>query len=285
MTSRPTHWDELERRLQAGPSPELFAVAACHGRPEPVRRYLRAAIAEGTPLAAGARLHMCGSIRLSRWLPFRANQILAPHLGTVWAARVGGVISGSDRYLDGQGGMEWKVFGRWRVMSAEGADVTRSAAGRVAGESVWVPTALVDGDPARMRALDDDTFMVQLQVGTETIEMTHRIDRAGRLRSLSFLRWGDPDRTGVWGLHPFGLEATTWRSFGGVTVPSEGRVGWHFGTPRWPEGEFFRFAIDRYDLIHRPGDSARLEPSMSLGEDLRPCRRPTAPRTMDSRLQ
>jgi hypothetical protein len=36
----------------------------------------------------------------------------------------------------------------------------------------------------------------------------------------------------------------------GVTIPSSGRVGWHFGTDRWPDdGEFFRFTITRYELL------------------------------------
>ena len=44
---------------------------------------------------------MRGSIRLGRWLPFRARQVLNPHVGFIWAARVGEVIAGSDQYLDG----------------------------------------------------------------------------------------------------------------------------------------------------------------------------------------
>lgn len=246
---RPVQWDELERRLQAAPPAAAFEPSAWDGLGEPVRRYLRAAIAEGTPLCAGARLRMHGSIRLGRWLPFRAEQVLAPTAGTVWSARVAGVISGSDRYLDGCGAMDWRLFGRVPVMSASGDDVTRSAAGRVAGESIWVPTALVSDHSAALRSLDDDKVGVHLVVGPETIDVTHRIAEDGRLLASEFRRWGDPDRTGSFSWHRFGVEVTGWRSFGGVTIPHEGRAGWHIGTSRWSTGEFFRFAIDRYDLI------------------------------------
>jgi hypothetical protein len=148
--------------------------------------------------------------------------------------------------------MNWRLFGRWPVMSATGEDVSRSSAGRVAGESVWVPTALIGDDPSPLCACDDDLVAVRLQLGGEATEVTHRIAEDGRLLNSRFLRWGDPDRTGKWALHPFGLEATGWDTFGGVTIPSAGRVGWHFGTPRWADGEFFRFRIDDYELAPGP---------------------------------
>ena len=257
---RPPEWGELEGRLRMGTRPDVFTASSCAGYDEPVRRFLCAAVADGTDLAPGAKLHMRGSIRLGRWLPFRAEQLLSPRLGTVWAARVGGVISGSDQYVSGRGGMDWRLFGRWRVMSAVGDDVSRSAAGRVAGESVWVPTA-VAADPSALRAVSDNEVAVQLRLGGDAIEVTHRLAPDGRVLASSFLRWGDPDRTGVWGLHPFGLVVTGWRTFGAVTIPHEGRVGWYFGTTRWKDGEFFRFRIDRYELMgdvrRESGTSAR----------------------------
>ena len=46
------------------------------------------------------------------------------------------------------------------------------------------------------------------------------------------------------------------RSFGGVTIPSAGRVGWFFGTDRWPGGEFFRFEITDLRLVQEDDDRA-----------------------------
>jgi hypothetical protein len=45
---------------------------------------------------------------------------------------------------------------------------------------------------------------------------------------------------------------TGYRTFDGVTVPSEGRTGWHFGTERWDDGVFFRYEITGYELVHEP---------------------------------
>jgi hypothetical protein len=79
--------------------------------------------------------------------------------------------------------------------------------------------------------------------------------RAG-VASFVFHRWGDPDRTGTWAWHPFGGEVTAHHNFGGVTVPSAGRIGWYYGTDHWPDGEFFRFELDDLRLGGAIGSEA-----------------------------
>ncbi len=127
---------DLEHRLLRPAGPDRFDPAELDGLPEPVRRHLAQAIAPGTPLATAARLRMRGTIKVGRWLPFRARQVLSPLRGFVWTARAAGLIAGTDRYLEGTGAMEWKLAGLLTVASGEGADVSRSAAGRAGVEGV-----------------------------------------------------------------------------------------------------------------------------------------------------
>jgi hypothetical protein len=134
---------QLEASLLTLPEPAVFSGGELEGLPEPVRIHLAQAIAPGTPLATSARLRMRGHIKVGRWLPFRAHQVLSPHRGFIWTARAAGVIAGSDRYVDGAGGMDWKLAGLVTVAHAHGADVSRSAAGRAAAEAIWLPTALL----------------------------------------------------------------------------------------------------------------------------------------------
>ena len=247
ISSMTPDWQQLEQ-LAASPSPAPgFDPVSMNTLPPAAQRYLTAAIEPGTRLAAGVRLTMHGSIKLGRWLPFRARQLLVPSLGTVWVARVAGVITGSDRYVAGTGGMNWKLFGIVPVMHAEGPDVSRSAAERGAGESIWAPTAV-----ARSATLDDagpDRVGVTIDVDGHRVAVEHDLDEAGRITGSSLRRWGDPDNTGTWLAHPFGVEVTSNRTLGGVTIPDTGRAGWHYGTDRWEEGVFFRYEITGYELL------------------------------------
>lgn len=240
-------WSELSQAISQLTPPGVLAPEELAEHPEPVARYLGGAIADGTTLAPAVQLTMRGSIKIGRWLPFRARQLLAPSLGTVWEAHVARVISGSDRFVAGVGGMDWRLFGRIVLVHADGADVSRSAAQRAAGESIWAPTAAMTA--GTWSASGDDTVIVDIDTDGHHTRLHHRIDSQGQLLSSRFDRWGDPDDTGTWSLHPFGVEVTGYRTFGGVTIPNRGRVGWHVGTDRWPDGEFFRFEITSYELV------------------------------------
>jgi uncharacterized protein DUF6544 len=240
---------QAQRRLLRPAEPGTFAGEELDGLPEPARRHLTQAIALGTPLATSARLRMRGRIKIGRWLPFRARQVLDPHHGFVWAARTAGVITGSDRYVDGAGGMDWKLAGLVTVMHADGPDVSRAAAGRAGAEAIWVPTALLPRFGVRWSASGPDQVTASYRIADVPLEVHYQLDADGRVVSFVFERWGDPDNTGSWSWHPFGGEITGYATFDGVTIPSAGRVGWFFGTDRWPASEFFRYQITDLHLV------------------------------------
>jgi hypothetical protein len=234
---------DWERCLTSSPAPRPFDEGEIDGLPEPVQRYLTAAISTGSALTTAVGLKMHGQIKVGRWLPFRARQALNPHRGFLWTARAGGVITGSDRYLDGIGAMDWKVAGLITVARGHGPDISRSAAGRGGAEAVWVPTALLPRFGVTWSAADQAHITARYSLGETLVEVTYSLEADGRIRSLVFDRWGDPDNTGTFAWHPFGGAITGYRTFGGLSIPSAGQLGWHFGTDRWPDGEFFRFEI------------------------------------------
>lgn len=230
-------------RFEQEPQRGGFTVAEVDGLPEPARRHLCTAIDLGTPMTSTVRLRMKGRIKVGRWLPFRAVETLSPRRGFVWTARAAGVIAGWDRYLDGVGEMRWRLGGVVTVAHGEGPDVSLSAAGRVAGEAIWSPTSLLPRMGVRWTEDGPDRVSLHYSLGPHPMTVTYQLLEDGRIGSLVFDRWGDPDDTGRWGWHRFGGEITGHTRFGGLTVPSQGRMGWHFGTDRWPDGEFFRFRI------------------------------------------
>ena len=186
---------------------------------------------------------MYGQIRLGRWRPFTAQQSITPPDRFVWSAqtRVAGLpVRGYDRYSDGAGEMRWRLLGAVPVMSGRDPDITRSAAGRLAGEAALVPTAFRSaewhpcGDPDRVRAT--------WTVGEFELHVVLRIGPRGELREVSMLRWGNPGDA-PYGLYPFGVTIEQERRFGGVSIPTRFRAGWWWGTDRQARGEFFRAQV------------------------------------------
>lgn len=160
------------------------------------------------------RLRMRGEIRLGKaWYPFRAEQVLTGRDEFVWAATVsmwGLPIVGRDEYVGGEGAMRWKLFGLIPVAVAEGADVSKSAMGRMKAEqAIW------------------------LEAKREVAE-----------RQMQFWRWGNPEGK-EFREEVFGVLFEETRSFGAYTIPSKIRAGWYFGTPKFEtEGEFFRATVE-----------------------------------------
>jgi len=220
-----------------------FDDSELEGLPDPVQRFLRTAIAPGTPLSRTALLQMRGHIKVGRWLPFRAHEVLSPLRGFIWSARAAGIIAGSDYYAQGQGEMDWKVAGLFRVMKAEGPDVSRSGAERAASEAALLPTTLLPRFGVEWTATDDDHISARYAIDDKPVEVHYTLTPDGRIQSVVFDRWGDPDNTGTWGPHRFGGDFTSYTTFNGITIPDAGRLGWHYDTDRWNQGEFFRYRV------------------------------------------
>ena len=158
VSSSASNWTmhQWEHRLCSDPTIGMFGSDEVDTLPEPVQRYFKAAISLGTPLATSARFRMRGHIKVGRWLPFRARQILKPGVGFIWSARAAVVIAGYDRYIGGAGEMNWKLAGLVDVAHGDGPDISTSAAGRCGLEAILLPTALLPRFGVTWTADDDE---------------------------------------------------------------------------------------------------------------------------------
>jgi hypothetical protein len=246
------------------PGERTFGPEKLAGLPDAARRYLEHVIAPGTPLASAVWLQMHGQIKLQRWFPFSAEQVIGWERGMIWRATVRMhrlPIRGFDRLVDGEGEMRWKLLGLVPIMTAAGSDITRSAVGRMAAESVWLPSVLCRDD-VTWTAPDSSHAHASLTLLGERAELALAVDGVGRLESVHLKRWGNPEGADFHYVD-FGGFVADEGTFGGYTIPTRLRVGWHFGSERFEsDGEFFRVTIDdaRYRLAksdeHREGGAS-----------------------------
>lgn len=246
---RARHDRELERvwrSLQVRPADATFDPASIADLPEPARRYLRHAIAPGTPLARCVVIGMDGHIGLrpgAAMLPFTSDLLIAPPDGLIWKATAGSAVlrlSGDDRYVAGEGAMRWFLWHIIPVIQAGGPGISRSGAGRVALEAAsFLPPALLPQRGARWEAIDDRAARVRLRIGSEELVPVLCVAPDGRLEQLEMQRWDPDDPPGyvLWRADRLTAE----RSFGGYTLATAGRVTKYAGTPR--AHAFFEFTI------------------------------------------
>ncbi|MGF1518669.1 MAG: DUF6544 family protein [Nodosilinea sp.] len=254
----------LEKLWQAQPvspgalpqSDTLFDPEDLTAVPPLARRYLRWAIAPGTPLASAVRLQMHGTIKLGdQWHCFTGEEVICWQRGMIWRATAwmrGLPIFGADRLVDGVGEARWKLLGLLPVMQVSGDDVAKSAAGRVQGEAVWLPSVLCQPSVA-WTELNDFQVRAEFTAFGEPAHLTLTLDAQGAIQQVALQRWGNPEG-GDYHYDTFGVIAEASGTFGGYTIPTQIRAGWFLGSDSPPgtlrdrfeaEGEFFRCTIDQ----------------------------------------
>jgi hypothetical protein len=203
-------------------------------------------MAEGVRVPGSVRLRMHGHIRLGGWLPFTAEQTIDAERGFQWTARVaGGLFTVRDELDRGHALTRASLGGLVPVMHATGPDVARSALGRFLIErAVWMPGTLLPYSGTSWHVDRDGRAAAMIPEPGGYTRVALGVEPDGRLRDVAMCRWGR-DR-GRFGWIPFGMVAEEESTFAGFTIASKGRVGWWYGTPRWPAGEFLRFTVDDY---------------------------------------
>ncbi len=248
MNAKPSRDCSLDEVWETAPvTTRVFRFSTVARRPDAARRYLQHAIAPGTPLASAVRLRMHGEIKVGRWLPFRAQQVLRSDGNMVWTATVKPfglpLFRGFDRLVDGEGTKQWKLFGMIPIVAAKGSDTTRSTARRAQAESVWLPSMLC-GHDVRWNGNDSSHATAIVAGYSSPVEFT--IGGSGEPTVVRVECWGNPPpdtKTFQW--VGFGGVMDAERMFAGYTIPTRVRLGWYVGTPQFDTiGECFRVTVD-----------------------------------------
>ena len=135
--------------------------------------------------------------------------------------------------------MRVALLGLLPMVNASNPDIAKSAAGRLMGEYVWLPTAFLPQYGAVWQEVDSLHAEVTLTVDDLTATLTLTIDEEGRLKEVVLPRWRDDIKEFV----PFGVAIEEEQAFGGYTIPSRLRGGWWYGTERY--SEFVQFTIEQ----------------------------------------
>jgi hypothetical protein len=117
--------------------------------------------------------------------------------------------------------MRWKLFGIIPLVNAPGPDITRSAAGRIKIESIWLPPVLAR-DGVLWTKSDTGQPHARLSAHGEPAELDLTVDESGWLKSVNMPRWGNPHRRELQYVKSGGF-ADRERNFSGYTVPTRMR--------------------------------------------------------------
>jgi hypothetical protein len=211
--------------------------------PDPVRAWLHRCVEPGVEPPDRADLDTSGEIRVGRWWRYEACEVLAPPTDLIWSAttRIGPLsIEGSDRYVDAVGAMRWDASGRIPVLRANGDGTTRSAAGRLASETLLVPTFAL-APWIEWEAINASRAVAQITIHGTVHSVEAEFDD-GRLVTCSQPRWYQNRRRGR--SRVFGVRFEGDTTHDGITMPTNWTAGWDWDGDDWRNGPFFRAHLE-----------------------------------------
>ena len=216
-------------RVEAGPA-----------LPPLVRRYVARALPGSVDIPDHVRVTQAGVMRQSprgRWLRFTADETLAVEtVAFVWQARfsMGPLLTLSivDRYADGDGRLEGRLWGRVPVLRSAGPATAEGQALRYLAELFWVPHALLANDGLEWDAVDERTVDVSTRVGSKRVTVRLGFDDSGDI--VSAFTAARPRLVGKRAIAtPWIGEVSEYAELGGVRIPTRAEVRWEL-----PEGPF-----------------------------------------------
>lgn len=175
---------------------------------------------------------LLGDVKQFQTFSMRARQVLVPPSEFVWIPDMkSGLmqISGSDGLANGIGWTRFWINGLMPVVNQQTSpDVLRSASTRAAMEAVWAPATLLPGNGVAWEQIGPDTARLSFETGVEPVDI--KLDETGRVLEIVTMRWSDVNSAKTFQLQPFGGTVGAEATFDGFTIPSELKVGNHYGT-------------------------------------------------------
>jgi hypothetical protein len=208
--------------------------------PEPVQRYLRFAQVVGKARVKCVKVSQKGFMRTSpaqKWMPVEAVQYstLVGPLSRTWYARIKmgplTLLSGYDRYDNGEGRMLIRLLSLFPVVNIRGLEIDLSALIIFINDMVMWPTAFVS-DYIHWEPIDAATARLRVNLHGRQFSAVCHFNEAGEM--VNFV---SEDRYRSVGK---GFEQDKWSTpfrnyheVNGLRIPREGEAIWHL-----PEGDF-----------------------------------------------
>jgi hypothetical protein len=201
------------------------------GLPAPVQRMLHRAGAVGATMPSTVRLRQRGTFRLREeapWGAFTAEEYFTTDPpGFIWVAAMKPAplvsIVGRDRFIDGHGNMDIRLWALFRVANASGPEVDQGALLRYLNETMWFPAAALSRYMT-WDAVDDASARATMSYAGATVRATFFIDPVGRLTNVVADRYRYT--AGSYSLDRWSTPIFEYGEWNGIFVPTGGEGVW-----------------------------------------------------------
>lgn len=221
------------------------------GLPLCVQKWLKQSGTIGKPLVHKVYLKQKGRMRIKpngKWLPVHAEQYFnVDEPAFVWMVKVnmnpGMVMTGRDKFSDGNGHMLIKLYGLFKIVDEKSSKIDQGAMLRYMGEICWFPSAALQ-PYFQWKEIDSCHARLTMQYKQATASAIFSFDTTGRIVAVDAMRYMGGGRDAR--MEKWVIPARNYSSFNGISVMSEGDAIWQLKTGNY---NYYRWQVTdiKYD--------------------------------------
>lgn len=232
--------------------------------PEPVQRYLKFAIPEGTPFIDKVHLVHHGQFKTSSekdWTNIQGNQyFITKNPGFIWQGKTKW-FTAVDRFFPDYGRLTVKLFSIIPVVNATGEHIDEGELQRWVSEHFWFPTNFLNKSYFQWHPIDYHSCELIFTYVDHVIPFFFHFAESGAIERVECKRYKDEKMKLKWSGVP-----SDYKRINNLMVPTRVQATWHL-----PEGDYTYadFQVDELEYLNNKGRvSSKVKISLSLVCDL-----------------
>lgn len=203
---------------QAGQvSYKKFSYIQIQNLPDPVQRYFRFALKEGSPYISYARLKHSGQFKTGpskEWVDIQGEQYFTTQIpGFVWKGSTT-MFTARDMYLSNRGKLTVSLLSLFGIVDGQGEIYDQGELLRWLAESVWFPTNLLPGDNLQWVPMDGTSARLNFTYNNICITYLVSFDDFGAITEFKTKRYMNENDLEIW----VG-KVTDYREKAGMMIP------------------------------------------------------------------
>jgi len=173
---------------------KIFSLEQIKDLPEPVQRYFRYALTDQCSYISFVRLKHKGELKVNnKWSKIKGEEYFTTETpGFLWRGKLP-LFTGSDRYIEGQGNLQIRLFSLIKIVDEKGAELNQGELLRWLSETPWYPTALLPSDNLRWEETDENSAKVIFTDNEIEVEGIFHFNSKGQATKFEAKRYKDKE--------------------------------------------------------------------------------------------
>jgi hypothetical protein len=222
-------------------SDKNYTTSQLNGLPEPVQRYFRYVLKEGTPYISSVRLKHKGGFKTNLkngFINIKGEQYFSVQKPQfIWKGTTL-IFTARDSFIADKGNLKVSLFNIFTVVDGKGIKINEGEMQRWLAESVWFPTNLLPSENITWIAIEENSAKLSFRYKEISFDFIVTFNATGEIVAMETLRFMTDDKR-----EPWLCKMANYKEINGVKIPFSAEAVWKLKTGDFSYAKFKVIAI------------------------------------------